>query len=67
VNVPAPTLLGIAALISAIGGLISTILALRKHQSEEHEQCLKQLKEARIESEGLAKELHELKMRDASE
>jgi hypothetical protein len=57
-----PTLLGLAAIISALGGLISTVLALRKSRTEEHEECLKRLKETRAESERLAKELHELRM-----
>jgi hypothetical protein len=57
-----PTLLGLAAAISAFGGLISTVLALRKSRSEEHEECLKHLRDARAESERLAQELHNLKM-----
>jgi hypothetical protein len=56
------TLLGVAAVISAIGGIASTIAALRKNRSEEHEHALEELKEARAESEKLAKELHELRM-----
>jgi hypothetical protein len=60
--VDSPTLLGLAAVVSALGGLISTILALRKSRSEEHEECLERLKEARAESERLAKELHELRI-----
>jgi len=58
-----PTLLGIAALVSAIGGIASTIVAIRKARSEEYEECLQRLKEARDESERLAEELHELKMK----
>lgn len=57
-----PTLLGIAAIVSATGGIASTVLALRKSRSEEHEECLKHLKDARAESERLARELHELRM-----
>lgn len=60
-----PTLLGVAAIISAIGGVVSTIMALRKSHNEEHEHCLEQLREARAESEKLAKELHELRMHSA--
>lgn len=59
-----PTLLGIAAFLTAIGGVASTIMAIRKSRSEEHEKCLEQLKEARAEAEALAKELHERKMKD---
>jgi hypothetical protein len=61
------TLLGIAAVLTAIGGLASTILALRKNRSEEHETCLLHLKEAREESERLAEELHRLKMERENE
>ena len=57
-----PTLLGIAAIVSALGGVVSTILALRKSRGEEHEHCLEQLRAARAESERLAHELHELRM-----
>lgn len=60
-----PTLLGLAAVVSAIGGIGSTVLALRKHRDEEHEACLQRLKEARTEAEKLAKELHELRMGNA--
>ena len=62
----APTLLGIAAIVSAIGGIATTIMALRKSHDEEHEACLERLKEARADSERLAAELHELRMRDAN-
>lgn len=62
----APTLLGIAALLSAVGGVASTIMALRKSHDEEHEACLERLKEARTEAEKMAEEIHTLKMRDAS-
>jgi hypothetical protein len=61
--VDSPTLLGLAAVITALGGLASTILALRKNRSDEHEHCLEELAKCRAESERLAKELHELKMR----
>lgn len=60
-----PTLLGLAAVLSATGGVVSTIMALRKSHSEEHEHCLEQLKESRAESEKLAQELHELRMGNA--
>lgn len=60
-----PTLLGIAAVVSALGGLGSLVMALRKSHDEEHQLCLERLKEVRAESEKLAKELHELRMSDA--
>jgi hypothetical protein len=56
------TLLGLAAVISAVGGIASVIAALRKNRSEEHVDCLERLKEARAESERLAKELHDLRI-----
>lgn len=61
-----PTLLGIAAIVSAVGGCASTILAIRKARDEETEKCVQQLKECRAESERLASELHEIRMRDAT-
>jgi hypothetical protein len=61
-----PTLLGIAAFVSAIGGIASTIMALRKSHEEEHQQCLDQLKQTRVEAERLAQELHALKMSNES-
>jgi uncharacterized membrane protein YqjE len=66
-----PTLLGIAAIISAIGGVVSTIWALRKSRREEHDKLMKEYREelqkAREEAEALAKELHERKMREFDE
>jgi adenine/guanine phosphoribosyltransferase-like PRPP-binding protein len=59
------TLLGIAALISALGGVVTTIIAMRKAGSEEHQACLDRLKEVRADAERLAAELHEIKMREA--
>jgi hypothetical protein len=56
------TLLGVAAIVSAVGGIASTIMALRKSRDEEHLECLKQLKATRSESEAMAKELHDLKV-----
>jgi hypothetical protein len=57
-----PTLLGIAAIISALGGVTSTIMALRKSRSEEDEHMREELAKCRVESERLAKELHDLRM-----
>jgi hypothetical protein len=61
------SLLGAAAVVSAIGGMVSTVMALRKSKSEEHEECLRHLKEARAEAESLAQELHGLRMHGESE
>jgi len=60
----ATLLLGLAAFVTAMGGIGSVILAIRKRGNEEHEECLEHLKEARAESEKLAQELHELKMKN---
>ena len=57
-----PTLLGAAAIISAVGGVASTIVALRKSRTEEHEHALEELAKCRAESERLAQELHNLRM-----
>jgi hypothetical protein len=57
-----PTLLGIAALLTAFGGVISTIMAFRKSRSDDEQACLERLKEARAEAERLAAELHARKM-----
>jgi hypothetical protein len=56
------TLLGLAAVLTALGGLVSVILAFRKARSDETEECLQRLKAAREAEERLASELHELKM-----
>jgi len=56
------TILGVAALLSAIGGVASTIYALRRGRSEEHQEAIERLKECRAESERLAHELHEIRM-----
>jgi hypothetical protein len=62
-----PTLLGVAAIISAIGGIVSTVWALRKSRREEHDKATEEmrvrLKECREESERLAAELHQIKMK----
>jgi hypothetical protein len=51
--------------VSALGGCVSTILALRKAKDDERELCLQRLQEARAESEKMAAELHAIRMRDA--
>lgn len=60
-------LLGIAALITAIGGVLATILAHRTSAKEAkdkaEEDCLERLRVSREESEKLAEELHDVKMR----
>lgn len=60
------TLLGVAALLSALGGVVSTVWAIRKGRREErdqaHQECLDKLRETRAEAETLANELHQLRM-----
>jgi hypothetical protein len=67
VTIDEPSLLGLAAVVSALGGIASTIMAIRKSRSEEEQECLERLKETRVEAERLAEELHELKMRQSGE
>jgi hypothetical protein len=62
-----PTLLGLAAFVTAIGGMATTIVAIRKSHAEGEADCRKKLAEARAEAEKLAAELHERKMREADE
>ena len=57
-----PTLLGLAAIISAVGGIFSTVAALRQSHREVHVQTRDELRKCRAECEQYAKELHELKM-----
>jgi hypothetical protein len=58
----AAMLLAAAACVSAIGGCITSVLAVRKARSEEQQECIERLKETRQEAERLAAELHALKM-----
>jgi hypothetical protein len=58
-------LLGAAALVSALGGVASTFMALKKSRDEDYEACLERLKTARAELEEKAAELHQLRMGDA--
>jgi hypothetical protein len=57
------TLAGIAAIIAAVGGLISAIVALRKAKQEGEENCQDQLKKSRAEAEHYARELHDIKLK----
>jgi len=59
------SLLGVAAIISALGGFASTMYAMRKTKNDEHQQCLERLKEARADGEAAAAQLHEMRMREA--
>ena len=66
-----PTLLGAAAIISAIGGLITTIIGTRRRGREEKdkadEQCRQRLRDTRAEAEKLAEALHRYRMDELSD
>jgi len=55
-------LLGIAAILSATGGIISTIWAIRKDRKSERDDCREKLRDVRAEAEKYAEELHRMKM-----
>ena len=61
-----PTLLGIAAIVSAVSGMIVSVVAARRASKEGKEKadedCLQRLRQARAEAEAYAQELHQLKM-----
>jgi len=58
-----PTLLGIAAMLSAIVGVVTILLAIRKSRTEESEELIQNLAESRATQEQMAKQLHEIKMK----
>lgn len=66
-----PALLGIAAVISSIGGIFFTIVGIRKTRIDErdksNEDCLRRLRESRAEAEHLAEALHRLRMNQYDE
>jgi len=66
-----PTLLGVAAILSSVGGLISTVVGVRRSKREEREkaenECFEKLKAVRLEAEEAANELHALKMKHAGD
>lgn len=61
-----PTLLGVAAIVSAFGGVVSTVVGARRSRRDERakaeQECFERLKATRAEAEALARELHEIKM-----
>jgi hypothetical protein len=65
------TLLGVAALLSALGGIASTWIGAKRARREEREkaeqECRDRLRDTRAEAERLALELHELRMKDIRE
>jgi hypothetical protein len=62
-----PTLLGIAALLTALAGIISSVWGALKSRKEGKDQAdeelRKRLRDCRSEAEKLADEMHRLKMR----
>lgn len=56
-------LLGVAAVISAVGGVVSTILAARRARADEQVLCEEKLRAVRVEAGALAEELYAMKTR----
>jgi hypothetical protein len=61
------TLLGVAAIITAVTGIIAMMAAVRRTARETRdsveEECLRRLRETRIEAEETARELHAIRMK----
>lgn len=61
-------ILALAALLTAVAGVLTGIAALRrtreKTRKTAEEECLERLREARRESESVARELHDLRMKE---
>jgi predicted nucleotidyltransferase len=57
-----PTLLGIAAFLSATTGVATTFLAIRKSHNESDKEMVANLRAAREHEEQLAAQLHKVKM-----
>ena len=61
-------LLAMAALITAIGGVASTLASIRMKRMEQkardEDECFKKLLDARKEAEAASDELHAMKMRN---
>lgn len=53
---------GIAAILVAVSGIITSVIAMRKAKQEGDEGCYKQLRESREEAEEYAKELHKIRL-----
>jgi hypothetical protein len=62
------TLVGVAALLTALSGALSTFFGIRltrrDAQAKSEKDCRERLRAVRAEAEGLAEELHKRKMRD---
>jgi hypothetical protein len=63
VESPSALLLGLAALVSAVGGIVSTVIAARKVHRDERGICEEKLRAIRLEAGQLAEEIYRLKTR----
>lgn len=59
VEFPTAVIAALAGLISALGGLIGTIMAARKARTEAEAACEEQLRVVRLEANELARKLYE--------
>lgn len=61
-----PWLLGLAAVITSIGGLITSMITIRRSGKEAKEkaddECRERLRATRVEAEQLAAEIHDYRM-----
>jgi hypothetical protein len=56
-------LLGVAGVVAACGGLVSTVLASRRTRDEERVACEEKLRIVRLEAGGLSEQLYDLRKR----
>jgi hypothetical protein len=56
------TLAGAAAVLLAVSGIITSVIALRKAKQEGDENCHKQLRDSRAEAEQYAQQLHKIRL-----
>ena len=61
-----PDLLGIAAILASISGILTSVLgarrAAREAKDKSDEECISRLRAARLEAEDLAQALHRIRM-----
>jgi hypothetical protein len=63
IEYPSAIVLAIAGLITAIGGILSTVMAAHRARDEERQACEEKLRAVRIEAGELAEQLYRLKTR----
>jgi hypothetical protein len=61
VESPSAFLLALAGLVTAVSGIISTIVAARRARDEERQACEEKLRALRLEAGELAEELYRLR------